>query len=214
MNPNPDGQADESERTQAILLSRLKDSDDDESWRQFYDKYWRLIHRVAIQAGLRETEAQDAVQETVISVAKSMPSFRYHPATCSFRTWLRHIARKRIIDQFRKRMPASVPHLPPPEEGSSGTEFIARIPDPQGLDLDTIWDHEWEKAAFDTAVATVRTQASTEQFLIFDYYVLREWPVKKVAATLRVSPMQVYLARHRILRLIKKEIKRLEKEGL
>ena len=94
---------------------------------------------MAVQSGLTEAEAQDVVQDTIISLARSMGRYEYDPAMCSFRSWLRHIAHKRIIAQFRKRTPVS---LPPPDDGSSGTEFIARIPDPQIPDLETVWDKE------------------------------------------------------------------------
>jgi RNA polymerase sigma-70 factor (ECF subfamily) len=49
-----------------------------------------------------------------------------------------------------------------------------------------------------------------KQFQIFDSYVLKEWPVKDVTKTLGVTAMQVYLAKHRVTSLIKKEIKKLE----
>ena len=43
------------------------------------------------------------VQETVISVAGTMPKFKYDPAACSFKGWLRHLTECRIVDQIRKR---------------------------------------------------------------------------------------------------------------
>src|SRR6266487_4319585 len=54
---------------------------------RFFDIYWRLIYGVALRAGLTDAEAQDVVQETVISVAKHLPGFRYDPKVCSFKTW-------------------------------------------------------------------------------------------------------------------------------
>src|SRR4030095_11954380 len=56
--------------TRRRLLSRLRDWDDQESWQDFFNTYWRLIYEVALKAKLSETEAQEVVQETVISVAK------------------------------------------------------------------------------------------------------------------------------------------------
>lgn len=203
----------EFEQTRKSLVNRLKNWDDDESWQQFFNTYWRLIYSVAIQAGLREPEAEDAVQETIITVAKTMPSFQYDRSTCTFKSWLRHLAQKRIIDQFRKRPPAGPPVVDWTQTASR-TDSISRLPDPKSLELDSVWDAEWEKRMFHTALSTVRTQAKTKQFQIFDFYVLRAWPVKKVADTLNVSATQVYIARHRITRLIKKEIQRLEQHGI
>ena len=97
--------ADEFIPTRRSLLSRLKNWDDQASWQRFFDTYWRLIHGVALKAGLTQTEAQDVVQETVISVAKHLPCFRYDPKVCSFKTWMLRLTRWRIIDQLRKRLP-------------------------------------------------------------------------------------------------------------
>ena len=46
--------------TRHSLVERLKDLDDQASWQEFFDTYWRLIRSVALKAGLTEAEAQDA----------------------------------------------------------------------------------------------------------------------------------------------------------
>ncbi len=68
----------ESLSTRWSLLTRLKNWDDQESWKEFFDTYWRLIYNVAIKAGLSDAEAQDVVQETVLTVAEKLRS-RTHP---------------------------------------------------------------------------------------------------------------------------------------
>jgi RNA polymerase sigma-70 factor (ECF subfamily) len=57
----------------------------------------------------------------------------------------------------------------------------------------------------------VKIRASAEQYQMFDYYVLKQWPVRKVARTLGVTVGHVYVAKHRISRLIKREIELMEK---
>src|SRR6266566_1173182 len=89
--------------TRRSLLSRLKESNAQESWRQFFDAYWRLIYTTALGAGLTDSEAQEVVQETLLTVARKIKSFRYDPAVGSFKGWLLTIVRWRIADQFRKR---------------------------------------------------------------------------------------------------------------
>src|ERR1700682_6240928 len=77
--------------TRRSLLSRLRDLGDQESWSDFFRSYWRLIYEVALKAGLTDAEAQEVVQETVISVAKQMPGFRYDAARGKFKGWLLQI---------------------------------------------------------------------------------------------------------------------------
>ena len=57
-----------------------------------------------------------------------------------------------------------------------------------------------------------QTPGQTRQYQMFDFYVLKNWPVTKVARVLGVNIGQVYLAKHRLARLVKKEISELEKK--
>src|SRR5215212_11638195 len=88
--------------TRRTLLSRLRNLDDQESWRTFFNLYWRLLYNVARKSGLDDLCAQEIVQDTVIAVARQMPEFRYDPAQGTFRQWLLRITRRRIIDHLRK----------------------------------------------------------------------------------------------------------------
>ena len=89
--------------TRRSLLSRLRDLGDQESWSDFFHLYWRLIYEVALKAGLGDAEAQEVVQETVISVAKQMPGFRYDPARGRFKGWLLQITPQADAGQRRQR---------------------------------------------------------------------------------------------------------------
>jgi len=207
--------ADELIPTRQSLLSRLKNSEDQASWQVFFDTYWRLIHSVAMKSGLTDAEAQDAVQETVIAVAKNIKEFQYNPKKCAFKSWLMLITRQRIIWQLRKRQALpdggwTRPTTVPSADDRERTATIDNIPDPSSLSLDAFWEADWEKNLMSAALEQVKRQVSGKQFQIFDLYSLEQWPAKKVANTLGVSVGRVYLAKHRIGRLLKKEIKRLE----
>ena len=67
---SPPGRAQTSLATRRSLLSRLKESNAEESWREFLDTYWRLIYTTALGAGLTDAEAQEVVQETVLTVGQ------------------------------------------------------------------------------------------------------------------------------------------------
>jgi RNA polymerase sigma-70 factor (ECF subfamily) len=121
--------ADPLYQTRATLILRLKNWQDQASWQEFFDIYWRLIYGVARKSGLTDSEAQDVVQETMLAVAKHMPSFTYDPKIGSFKAWLLNMTRWRILDQFRKRRTVDPT---PPGTGDSDTEtsFINRVHGP------------------------------------------------------------------------------------
>jgi RNA polymerase sigma factor (sigma-70 family) len=195
--------------TRRSLVDRLANWDDQRRWQEFFDTYWKLIYSAARKTGLADAEAQEVVQETVITVAKNIDRLKYDPAVGSFKGWLLQITRWRIADQFRKREPegAKRPHL----RDDSFTATIDRVPDSRVVDLDAVWETEWKDNLLETAIARVKRKIDPKQFQIFDCYVRKEWPAQKVAERLRVSVGQVYLARHRVAALLKKEIKTLEK---
>jgi RNA polymerase sigma factor (sigma-70 family) len=211
----------ESLRTRHSLLARLKDWEDQISWREFFDTYWRLIYAVARKAGLSDAEAQDVVQETVLAVAKKIGDFKAQPDG-SFKGWLLQITRRRIADQFEKRSKVGQASRLSGAGGTPAlhcddatrTATIERVADPASFDLDACWEEQWQKGLLDTATERVKNQVSPKQFQMFELYVLREWPVRKVAQTLDVSATQVYLAKHRISGLLKKEVQRLNARSI
>src|SRR5216684_7784803 len=119
--------------TRRSLLSRLKNWDDQEGWRVFFDTYWKLIYRAGIKAGLRSTEAEDVVQETVISALKSMKDFHYAEENCSFKSWLLRLTSWRIKDQLRKRVPETAAEKRR-QSTSTGTATVEKVADPATLD--------------------------------------------------------------------------------
>jgi RNA polymerase sigma factor (sigma-70 family) len=196
--------------TRATLIQRLKDWQDQSSWQDFFDTYWKLIYGVALKGGLTAAEAQDVVQETMISVAKHMPTFEYDPAIGSFKTWLLNMTRWRITDQFRKRGPAFAAGRIEVEDIATGTRTVDKVVDPASPALDALWEAEWEKNLLDAAMAKIKRQLDPQKYQIFDLYVNKGMPPEKVAATFGISVDQVYLAKHRTTELIKEEVKKLE----
>jgi len=196
--------------TRDSLLSRLKDWGDDASWREFFNTYWKLVYGVALKAGLTEQEAEEVVQETVITVARRIPDFEYNPAVCSFKTWLLNLTRWRIVDQLRKRKPTG-PSARFHPEATARTATVERVADPASLDLDAVWDREWEHQILEAAIQRVKLQVNPEHYQIFHLCVFKEWPVKKVANELGVSAAQVYLVKHRVGAGLKKEIKAMKR---
>jgi len=195
-------------QTRQSLISRLKDHQDDESWQDFFNTYWKLIYTFALRSGLQDAEAQDVVQETVISVAKHMPDFKYDRSRGSFKSWLLRLTSWRIADQHRKRKREAAV-MEPVERGGESTPWIAKVPDPANPG-ERIWEEEWERNLTEAALQQLKTKVKPKQYQIFDFYVLKRWPVRKVTATLGVSVGQVYLVRHRLTNLLKKEIRALE----
>src|SRR5713226_8292863 len=191
--------------TRASLLGRLKNLEDQESWTDFFNIYWKLIHAVAIKSGLTESDAQEVVQETLIAVAKAMEDFQYDPAVCSFKSWLRVLVRRRIADQFRKRPREASAAFESNEE--TGTAEIERIADPSGSQSDRVWAEEWQQTLIDLALERLKRQVSAEQYQIFYLHVVKQLPVREVAKALGINIAKVYLTKHRLMKPFQRTVR-------
>jgi len=201
--------ADELIPTRASLLQRLKDWKDDASWQAFFKIYWQLIYGVARKAGLNDAEAQDVVQETLIAVARHLPTFQYDPAIGSFKAWLLKVTRWRIIGQLRKRGPATVHRV---GDSLARTATVEGLPDPNAPELDAAWEAEWERTLLHAATENLKRRLDPQHYQIFDFYVNKGWPPEKVAERFGVSVDLVYQTKHRVTDALRAEVVRLEKE--
>jgi RNA polymerase sigma factor (sigma-70 family) len=202
---------DDLQPTRHTLVQRLKDLEDQESWQNFFNTYWRLIYTVALRSGLTEAEAHDVVQETVLTVVKNIGEFQPGAEHGSFRSWLLHATRWRIADQFRKRarVPAQSIH------GSSDparTSTIERVPDPSSDDVARHWEEHWRQNLMDAAIENVKTRVDAEDYQLFDRHVLKGETAISVARRLGTRLSRVYLVKYRVSRMLSKEVRRLEKQ--
>ena len=195
--------------TRSSLLHRLKNWQDESSWQEFFNIYWKLIYGVARKAGMSDSEAQDVVQETLISVAKHMPTFEYDPSIGSFKTWLLNMTRWRIIAQFRNRQPIADPGV---VGSATRSDPLNALTDPNGLDLDAMWEAEWQSNLLHAAMENLRRRIDSQRFQIFDFNVNKEWPSEKVAKRFGVPIEQVYQIKYRVTEALRAEVIRLEKE--
>ena len=203
------------EKTRKSLIERLNNWEDQRTWNEFYQTYWRLVYSVATKSGLTREEAFDVVQETIIAIARQVQKGQYDPRAGSFKAWLLQMTRWRILDVFRarKRQP-SLSNQGNSESEDSQNLAMERLTSEKDNLLEGIWDREWRDNISSAALERVKAKVSPRQFQIFDCYVMKGWGVKKTAEALGINAAQVYLAKHRVGSLVRKEIQGLENQLL
>jgi RNA polymerase sigma factor (sigma-70 family) len=203
--------ADSLRPTRRSLINRLRNCEDQESWREFFKTYWKLIYSFAIRCGCTDAEAEEVVQETVISLARKMPEYRYEPEICSFKGWLMHLTNWRVIDQLRKRRPGNAAPL---AIDSATIKLVDELASPRASELESLWDEEWQKNLIDAAMERVKRKVNAEYYQIFHLLLIKHQSPRKVASLLKINVARVYLAKHRVAALVQKEIKLLTKKLL
>ena len=92
------------------------------------------------------------------------------------------------------------------------TATVERVPDPNSDEMEKLWDQEWRKTLLETSIVRVKKRVNAKQYQMFNLYVMMQWPMDQVKKTLGVSAAQVYMAKMRISRLIKSDVRTMERK--
>ncbi|MEK6643878.1 MAG: sigma-70 family RNA polymerase sigma factor [Planctomycetota bacterium] len=178
----------QSTTTHGTLLARIANPADPMAWSEFCRQYERMIRSFAARQGVVGAEADDVVQEVLISLTKAMTSFEYDPAKGKFRSYLKTVV-VRAIYRRRQKSPSNV----------SGLESMADIAAADDESLDAVWEEEWRQQHLRRAMCTVESEFNSSDLKCFQSYVLNGDDAAEVSKRYDVSVGQVYNAKHRIL---------------
>ena len=199
-------------KTSWTRIARLKNVDDEQGWREFYELYRQLILGVAVKAGLRQDEAEEVLQKTMASVANQMAGFKPDPAHGSFRGWLLQNVRWKITDQFRKRLPAGSMSAATSEAATTATTpTVERVPDGQEIDLDSLCDAEWRARLRERALKELQGEVRARDYQIFHLLAVENRSPFDVARMVGINRALVYVVRHRVGRILDKIVKELDR---
>jgi RNA polymerase sigma factor (sigma-70 family) len=199
--------------TQVTLIEKIKNWEDRVSWERFMKTYSPLVYSVALRAGLSNAEADDVVQDTMLSIAKNIREFQYDPAIGKFRNWVIKNTSFRVGDQFRRRKKLPMPRTSR-TRNEDRTATIDRIPAPDSLNIEALCEEEWEKHIRDVAVQKIKDKINPKHYQVLDLHMLKNWPVPKVARTLGVTSAFVHLTRFRLIKILKKEVEALKQQAI
>ena len=189
--------------TSTILLIGLRDPANDRAWSEFAARYQPMLVAFARRLGLKEDQAQDAAQETLIAFVRAYGDGRYDRDRGRLRTWLLGIAVNKIRD-IQRRLAREIAV----GGQDSHTGMITAIPDERSLS--EAWDEEWRHSILRACLDEVRRQVKPVLMRAFELFVLQEWPADRVAAHLGISRDVVYAAKSRILTRLQETRKQLE----
>ena len=189
-------------RTRTTLVIGLKDLED-RIWNRFFDSYRKLIYNAAIQAGLKDADAQEVVQETVISVTKNIKDFDYDRSKGSFKGWLMKTTKWKIMDQFRKIQKKNNRECSGPSELLEN--LSTELPKLKSIGK-TIGNRNYSNLHW----RRLRSRCKPIYFQVYDMLIRKEMKPKEVSSALGIKTNQVYLAKHRVAEALKEIINEMD----
>lgn len=193
------------ESTRASLILRLQNADDVAAWDEFAAIYAPVIHRVALARGFQVADADDIVQEVLLSVARSVSAWLERDDRGLFRAWLLRITRNEAVDRLTRRATRKLG-----SDGESGDRVIAKLTAPNELSREL--DHEYEQVVFQWAAAKVRESVAEHTFEAFWLTSVEGLSVEETSKRLGIRPGNIYFARSRVMARLMQLVQQYESE--
>ena len=183
--------------TKITLLEKIRDGADPLAWREFSDRYWRLIFAFAKRRGCSDHTAEDIVQDVIGEVFRKRDVFSYDPTLGTFRAWLRKVAYRKIVKHSRQ--PAQRIRG---RGGDSGDDF----PEPEVNEdqPDELWEATYEEAMLVVLLDVVRQEVTPQTYQAFELVAVRGLSGEQAAKITGLSRNAVFLARKRVIQRLRK----------
>ena len=194
------------ESTRASLILRLQNADDVAAWDEFSAIYAPVVYRVAIARGLQAADAENLVQEVMLSVARSVDQWLERTNRGSFRAWLLRISRNAAVDILTRRATRVMAR-----GGDSADQLLAELPAADNVSHEL--DLECDRAVFQWAAIQVRDVVADSTWDAFRLTSIDGVCVTDAAEQLQMRPGNVYLARSRVMTRIRELVKQYEAES-
>ena len=180
--------------TPVSLLERLRHSSAPQAWERFVELYTPLLYHWARRLGLQESDAADLVQDIFSVLVEELPRFEYQPGK-RFRGWLWTVTLNRFRERRRRRDPTP--------QGGEETLTLASTPD----GVTEVAEAEYRTYLVDRALRLMQAEFQPVTWQACWEYVVASRPAAEVAAELHISVNAVHLAKSRVLRRLRQELK-------
>jgi len=189
--------------TGSVLLLLLGNPTDADCWNAFVDRYAPKIYGWCRQRGLQEADAEDVTQEVLAQLVQKLRTFTYDPHKGTFRGWLKTLTHHAWCDYVASRRRAG--------EGEGGPDVLARLEMLEAReDLLKALAEVFDLELLAEAQARVQLQVSPRDWQLFQALAVEGRPGPAVARELRMTVSAVLMARSRVQKKLRQEIRRLE----
>lgn len=198
--------ADPSGRTRSSLIVRLRDLNDTQAWNEFVDLYTPKIHGWACRHGISGADADDVTQVVLLKLVRAIADFQYEPQRGRFRGWLKTVTDNVVRDFGRKSAKGGR------ATGDTQTQrCLESLADPDVVEsLRELLERELQNELLIEAEEQVRLRVKAVNFEAWRLTTREGVSAADAAEQLGIKVSDVYVARTRITKSIRDEVRRIE----
>jgi RNA polymerase sigma-70 factor (ECF subfamily) len=190
--------------TSPTLLGRLRQCPADQvAWSAFVRRYRPRILAWCRHWGLQDADAHDVAQIVLVRIVQRMQTFVYDPSR-SFRAWLKtlaHHAWRDFVEDRRRAVQGNGGNM------GAGALEVAEARDDLLARLAAAFDLELREQAMDSV--RLRVEACTWE--AFRLLVEEDLSGAEVASRLNMKVADVYLAKSRVIRMLRETVQKLDR---
>jgi RNA polymerase sigma-70 factor (ECF subfamily) len=193
MAKNPD------QDTSLTLMMRVQqDPADPAAWNEFAQNYQPMIRDWCLKWGAQSSDADDLSQQVLIKLMTAMKTYRSDAGT-SFRGWLKTVTHNAWIDFVRK---------PTTSQQPSWLQSIADSSDALA-DLERQMEQAFERELLELAMKRVEPRVKASTWEAFRLTSIENLSGAEAAARLGQPVSNVFVAKHRVMKLLEGEVRNL-----
>jgi RNA polymerase sigma-70 factor (ECF subfamily) len=186
-------------QTSLTLMEMLRQYPwDTEAWERFVQRYRPKIFGWCRAWGLQAADADDVAQEVIAKLTRKMASFHYDQSRC-FRAWLKTITQHTISDLVESRGRVL---------GDRPNQIFENIQ--ARADLERRIEEIFDRELLELAVARVRDRVAPVTWDAFRLTAFESYSGAEASQLLGIPVASVFVAKHRVQKILKEEIGKLE----
>lgn len=186
--------------TRPSLLEAVRRTENDAGWSAFYRSYAPAIFRVARRRGVPVPEAEDIVQQVMLTLSHHLQTFEYQRDRGRFRTWVQRVTETKMIDAARRRRASARPALSLTHDNA---DCLA------DHSLQEAWEREWKLQDILHCLRECQRNIAPRTLEAFELYVIEGRSAQEVAERLDMTANQVHVIRHQIIARLRDRLEEL-----
>jgi RNA polymerase sigma-70 factor (ECF subfamily) len=188
--------------TSLTLMMRVQqDPADPEAWDEFVHRYHPMIRDWCLKWGAQPFDADDVAQQVLIKLMSAMKTYRCE-STASFRGWLKTVTHNAWIDSVRRPVTTQAP------------DWISSLADSHDAleDLEQQMERAYERELLELAMRRVEPRVKPNTWEAFRLTSIEHLSGAEAAERLTTPISSVFVAKHRVLKLLEEEVRKLKGE--
>ena len=193
----------DSDTSLTLMMRVQQDPADPRAWEEFVQRYRPMISAWCRKWGSQASDAEDVAQAVLLKLLTAMKRFQYDPDR-SFRGWLKTVTQNAWNDFVASRHANSALDAGQADAIADSHDALA--------DLEQTMEDAYDRELLELAMRRVEKRVKPATWQAFRLTVIDNRPGAEAAKELGMPVAHVFVAKHRVQKMLEEEVRLLKGE--